>query len=232
MRRAGPRRRPSLGQHDRRALTCRRPARPAIAHPFLRAAANSFRRFVYDERNSKILTTLWEFIHAENETGRATRSEFLENLCLLVECNLARMRIKCGRVGHRRKALRRGRKNDFVGLPTFVQAQWCNLSLSTVSHLHTLLRRSGYLHGPSRTDKVGHIAQPCELQSDGSYEWLTAVRRFDFTFFVELGLGPWLAFLRAAKKPIEAGEKVNSSKARALIASLAAGRALDGPPDG
>lgn len=232
MRRFGPRRRPSLGQHDRRALTCRRPARPAIAHPFLRAAANSFRRVIYEERNSKILTALWEFIHGGAETRRATRSEFLENLCLLVECNLARMRIKCGRVGHRRKKLRRGKKNDFVGLPVFLQAQWCNLSLSTVSHLHTLLRRSGYIHGPSRLDKVGHIAQPCEQQTDGSYEWLTAVRRFDFQFFVELGLGPWLAFLRAPKEQPAAGEKVNSSKARALVASLAAGRALDGPPDG
>ena len=187
---------------------------------------------MYDERNRKILPELWDYIEGGGASGRATRSELLENLCLLVECLLARMRIKCGRVGHRRKALRRGKKNDFVGLPIFVIMQWTGLSMSTVSHLLTLLRRAGFLHGPSRNDKVNHINQPCEQQIDGSYEWLTAVRRFDFLFFVGLGVGPWLFALRTPKKPEPAGDQVSSSKARGLVAALAAGRALDGPPDG
>ena len=233
MKRAGPRRRPSLGQHDSRARTCRRPARPEIAHPFLRAAANSFRRAVYEERNAKILPELWQFIDGEART-RATRSQLLESLCLIVESNLARTRIKCGRIGHRRKTLRRGKKNDFIGLPIFLQMQWSDLSMSTVSHMLTLLRRAGLIHGPSRGDKVNHINQPCERQADGSFEWLTAVRRFSFTFFAGLGLGAWLAQLRGGTpKPAAAGApSVDSSSARKLVAALAAEHALERPPDG
>ena len=232
MKLAGPRRRPSLGQHDSRARTCRRPKRPPIAHPFLRAAADAFRRAVYEERNAKILPELWQFIDGEGRT-RATRSQLLENLCLIVEGNLARTRIKCGRIGHRRKTLRRGKKNDFVGLPVFLQMQWSDLSMSTVSHLLTLLRRAGLVHGPSRGDKVNHISQPCERQPDGSFEWLTAVRRFSFTFFQGLGLGTWLAQLRGgpAKPAPAAAPSVDSSSARKLVAALASEHALERPPD-
>jgi hypothetical protein len=233
LKRAGPRRRPSLGQHDSRARTCRRPARPPIAHPFLRASADAFRRAIYDERNSKILPELWQFIDGEART-RATRSQLLENVCLVVECLLARTRIKCGRVGHRRKTLRRGKKNDFVGLPIFLIMQWTGLSMSTVSHVLTLLRRAAMVHGPSRGDKVNHIAQPCERQPDGSFEWLTAVRRFNFLFFAGLpGFGSWLGKLRdGAPKPAAAAvPSVDSVSARNLIAGLAASHALEDPPD-
>jgi DNA-binding transcriptional ArsR family regulator len=234
VKRAGPRRRPSLGQHDSRARSCRRPARPPIAHPFLRAASDAFRRAIYEERNGKILPELWQFIDGEART-RATRSQLLESICLIVECLLSRSRIKCGRVGHRRKTLRRGRKNDFVGLPIFVVMQWTGLSMSTVSHVLTLLRRSGLVHGPSRGDKVNHISQPCERQADGTFEWLTAVRRVNFLFFAGLGcgLGTWLGKLREGPpKPATAtAPSVDSVSARKIVAALAASHAIADPPD-
>jgi hypothetical protein len=215
--------------HDARAVTCRRPNREPPKHGFLRYVAELVMRKIYEDRDAEALPQMWGFLDGEERT-RATRSDALESICLVLYCLLAHMQIKSLRVGFLPKERRAG-KHDLVGLRREDIADWCRLSESTVSHVLTLLRRSGLLFGPSR-DRVNHIAQPCEENDDGTYDWLPAVRRFSWSFFMGLGVDVWLAELRAPSKPKPSTPTVSASSARRLAAELADAHALDGPPDG
>jgi hypothetical protein len=249
-------------RHDRRSVhdspfkdfgptSCRRPNRPAIKNGFCHYAAEKFVWILYGLRGyedpkqtAPTFAALWKLIDAvhfaDDETReRATRSDFLQSICLVVYCILSRFQIRSGRVGFdHQKRDNLGRKHDMVGLSRSAIAEWCQISERTVSLVFTLLRRAGLVHGPSRTDKANHIAQPCE-QDDDTTEWLPAVRKMQFVFFAELGLGPWLAGLRKPPAKPDAPATVQVKTTRRgkwigsnFVAELADVHALDGPPDG
>lgn len=159
---------------------------------------------------------------------RANRSDGLESIWMVVFCLLAYTSIKSFRVGFRK---RRDRwRHDLVGVTVAMIAKHCGLDDRTVSGVLTILRRAGYVDGPS-DDGVNHINQPWEMV-DGQYKPLPAIRRFTFTFFAELGdVGTLIALKRAEKPaPTAPAATVSHASAAAVVAELANTHALD-PPD-
>lgn len=156
---------------------------------------------------------------------RANRSDGLESIWAVVCCLLAFTSLKSFRVGYRQA---RGQAHDLVGLSVARVAHLCGLAESTVSHVLTILRRAGYVYGPSR-DGVNHINQPWERLASGELAPLPAVRRFTFAFFAELGLGALIAKARAGR-PAAAPATVGPSSAARLIGELANAHALERPP--
>jgi DNA-binding transcriptional ArsR family regulator len=149
---------------------------------------------------------------------RANRSDLLESIWMVVTCLLAFMSLKSLRVGYRQ---RRGRKHDLVGLSVERISHMCGLSISTVSHVLTLLRRCGYVHGPAK-DGVNAIKQPWERLDHGALAPLPAIRRFQFQFFSELGggVGALVAEKRLAQPAPAAPATVHPESARALVQAL------------
>lgn len=161
-----------------------------------------------------------------DDEKRANRSDGLESIWSVVWCLLAFTSLKSFRVGYRQP---RGQTHDLVGLSVQQIAAWCGLATSTVSHVLSILRRAGYVYGPSK-DGVNHINQPWERLAGGELAPLPAVRRFAFVFFAELGLGTLIAEKRAGRKAPPAPPTVAPSSARRLIDGLADAHALERPP--
>jgi DNA-binding transcriptional ArsR family regulator len=161
---------------------------------------------------------------------RANRSDGLDSIFRVVACLLAYTSLKSFRVGHRQRAKKWGRF-DLVGvsLETIVRAT--GLDDSTVSHVLSILRRAGYVHGPGR-DGVNVIKQPWETLAGGELAPLPAVRRFAFVFFAELG--PGVAVLVAKKRAGEPAPApaatVHPESASKLVAGLAVAKST-GPPE-
>jgi len=173
----------------------------------------------------------------EPDNGRANRSDGLESIWMVIYCLLAFMNLKSFRVGHRQRVAdprRGGKKFDLVGVSIKTIVQATGLDDSTVSHVLTLLRHAGYVHGPGK-DGVNVIPQPWETLADGTLAPLPAVRRFTFAFFAELGddVGRLIIEKRlapAAPAP-PAPATVHPESARALVKQLGDAVALRGPPD-
>jgi DNA-binding transcriptional ArsR family regulator len=158
---------------------------------------------------------------------KANRSDGLDSIWRVVACLLAFTSLKSFRVGFRQ---RRGHGFDLVGLAVASIAAYTDLDESTVSHVLTLLRKAGYVHGPGR-DGVNVIKQPWETLAGGELAPLPAVRRFSFVFFAELGLGSLIALKRAGTPaPATPAATVHPSSAAKLIAALAVSKGA-GPPE-
>jgi len=158
---------------------------------------------------------------------RANRSDGLESIWMVVFCLLAFTSIKSFRVGYRK---RRDRwKRDLVGVTVEKIATFCGLDDRTVSGVLTILRRAGYVDGPS-DDGVNHINQPWETV-DGAYKPLPAIRRFTFAFFAELGdVGSLIALKRAGTTKPTPTATVSHASVADVVAELANTHALE-PPD-
>ncbi len=161
---------------------------------------------------------------------RANRSDGLDSIFRVVACLLAYTSLKSFRVGHRQRAKKWGRF-DLVGvsLDTIVRAT--GLDDSTVSHVLSILRRAGYVHGPGR-DGVNVIKQPWETLAGGELAPLPAVRRFAFVFFAELGpaVGVLVANKRKGEPPPAPAATVHPESASKLVAGLAVAKST-GPPE-
>ena len=179
--------------------------------------------------------SLKAIIDTDKDANRELRSDGLESIWMVVYCLLAFMSFKSLRVGHRQRADRPKlgkRRFDLVGVSIAQLCAYTGLDDSTVSHVLTILRRAGYIHGPSK-DRVNHISQPWEQLESGASAPLPAIRRFEFVFFAELGMGPLIARKRRGEPaPAPAPATVHPDSARDLINALATHHALDGPPDG
>jgi hypothetical protein len=204
-------------RHDRR---CARAPRVPLRLGVFRHAADVF----FERLRARTLPpSLAAIIEDEN---RANRSDGLESIWAVVACLLAFTSLKSFRVGYRQ---RRGATHDLVGLGVGQISKWCDLSTSTVSHVLTILRRAGYVFGPSK-DGVNHISQPWETLAGGELAPLPAIRRFRFVFFAELGLGALIAKKRAPAPAPEAAPTVHPDSARTLIGDLARSKG-PAPPD-
>jgi hypothetical protein len=220
--------------HDPRA--CRLLRRPRIRHALLFEAARKFRRLV----TSLQLSAFPELSRLIEHEDRATRSDLLEGLALVVEAECSRADVKSLRVGWRRRVRSNGRVFDFVGLPRVTVGNWTGLAESTVSRAFTILRRAGLIHGPGH-DGVNVIPQPVEAcpitaATPRGRRGLPAVRRFDELFFVALGMGAWLQHCRTTKTPPKTPPAVahtiasrNIVRVGRVVDELA--RALGPPPD-
>jgi len=177
--------------------------------------------------------SLKAIIDKDKSENRELRCDGLESIWMVVYCLLAFMSFKSLRVGHRQRADRPrtgNRRFDLVGVSVEQIAGWCGLDKDTVSHVLTILRRAGYLHGPSK-DKVNHINQPWETLASGQLAPLPAIRRFEFVFFAELDCGTLIALKRKGQPAPAAPATVNPESTRQLVKQLAEHHALDGPPD-
>jgi hypothetical protein len=188
------------------------------------------------------------------ERIRDVRADLIDSIVMVMVCLLARVDLKSLRVGHHAG---RRRKHDFVGLSVETIATWCGLSVSTVSHVLTLLRRAGLIHGPAREENAANrIGQPWDLHRriggvcscgdaacrvpDGITEWHPAIRRVDVAFFAVLGLGPELHRLRTKlEQPEPEQEAIARGRAVRAAVELEGEHAArlrrlypDGPPDG
>jgi len=204
--------------HDPRCV--RYPAAP-LRNGVLRFTADRLLERLQDRQLPPALAA----IVRKPKRDRANRCDGLESIWAVVACLLAFMSIKSLRVGYRQP---RGRTHDLVGLSVRQIGQWCGLDESTVSHVLTILRRAGYVHGPSR-DGVNHISQPWETLASGQLAPLPAVRRFAFAFFADLGVGDLLAKVRAGAPAPAAAATVHPESASKLVAGLAAAKGLDPP---
>jgi DNA-binding transcriptional ArsR family regulator len=202
--------------------SCVRKPKAPLRNGALRYTANVLLERLQDRAPPPSLAAIIEDEH------RANRSDGLESIWAVVVCLLAFTNLKSFRVGFRQ---RRGTGHDLVGLSVVQISRWCGLSLSTVSHVLTILRRAGYVHGPSK-DKVNHINQPWERLQSGALAPLPAIRRFQFAFFAELGVGTLIARKRLGEPaPKAVTATVHPDSARNLIRALGDQHALDGPPD-
>jgi hypothetical protein len=193
--------------HDRTRV--RRPQAP-LRNGRLNYAANVFLEKLQARTPPPSLAS---FIEKKN---RANRSDGLESIWAVVYCLLAFTSLKSYRIGYRQPRDRW--RHDLVGVTVAKIAQWCGLDKSTVSHILTLLRRCGYLFGPSE-DGVNHINQPCEKNESGGFKHLPAIRRFTFVFFAELG-PEVMSLLLAKPAPTAATATVHPSSAVDLINAL------------
>lgn len=216
IRKAGPRK-PRL--HDPR---CVREPKAPLRNGALRYAA----RILLERLQARDLPPSLAAIIGDDL--RANRSDGLESIWLVVCCLLAFTSLKSLRVGYRQ---RREGRHDLVGVSVHQIACWTGLAVSTVSHVLTVLRAAGYVHGPSR-DGVNHINQPWERLAGGELAPLPAIRRFQFVFFVELG--PSVALLIADKRagqaaPAAPAATVHPESAARLVGALARAHGLDPP---
>lgn len=222
--------------HDPRA--CRLLCRPRIRHALLFEASRKFRRLV----TSLQLSSFPELAKLIEHESRATRSDLLEGLALVVEALLSRTDVKSLRVGWRRRYRSNGKTHDFQGLRRELLAKWSQLSESTTSRACTILRRAGLVHGPG-WDGVNVIAQPYErcavtAATPRGRRGFPCVRRVHESFFVALGMGAWLHDLRADKPKVvaEVPPDVAAALASKNIAAFGGvvdelARALAPPPD-
>lgn len=162
--------------------------------------------------------------------GRANRSDGLDSIFRVVACLLAFTSLKSFRVGHRQRAKKWGRF-DLVGVSLATIVRATGLDDSTVSHVLTVLRHAGYVHGPGR-DGVNVIRQPWETLAGGELAPLPAVRRFTFAFFAELGpaVGVLVATKRAGEPAPAPAATVHPDSTAKLVAGLAVAKST-GPPE-
>ena len=202
--------------HDDRAW--RWPSAPLKLGVFKYAAGVFLRRL----QTRQLPAGLAAIIEREDE---ANRSDGLESVFLVVAALLAFTSLKSFRVGFRQ---RRGHGFDLVGVCERLLVAYTGLSASTISHVCTVLRHAGYVHGPGR-DGVNVIKQPWET-IDGKREPLPAIRRFTFAFFADLGLGPLIAERRKGPPAPPPAATVDPESARKLLSALAVAKST-GPPE-
>jgi hypothetical protein len=211
--------------HDRRAFDrgeVQWPRAPLRLGVFRFSAARLLERL----RDRQIPPSLAAIIERPE---KANRCDGLDSIWRVVACLLAFTSLKSFRVGHRQRAKVWGRF-DLVGLAVETIEAATGLDESTVSHVLTVLRHAGYVHGPGR-DGVNVIKQPWETLAGGELAPLPAVRRFTFAFFAELGLGALIAAKRAGEPaPAAPAATVHPESAAKLIAALAAAKST-GPPE-